>query len=78
MATVTPTITDTPTPSVKGDINFDGKTDLSDAQLSLKCALMIVEPTEQQIDAADIDGNGKIDLSDVQLILKAALGIISL
>ena len=78
VATVTPTITDTPTPSVKGDINFDGKTDLSDAQLSLKCALMIVEPTEQQIDAADIDGNGKIDLSDVQLILKAALGIISL
>lgn len=39
---------------------------------------VIVEPTEQQIDAADIDGNGKIDLSDVQLILKAALGIISL
>lgn len=59
-----------------GDVNLDGKTDLSDAQLALKAALKIITLKDDAIIEADVDGNKSVTLSDAQTILKIALKII--
>ena len=62
-------------PSVKGDINGDGKVDLKDATLSLSFAVNTKTPTDPQKAAGDVNGDGKLDLKDATLILGAAVGI---
>ena len=62
-----------PTELIKGDIDFDGKVTLKDAQLALRIFLQMVEPTEVQLKAADFDGNGKVGLGEVQTILRIFL-----
>lgn len=57
-----------------GDINFDGKVDLKDAQLALKVALGTEQVSDAAVRAGDKNGNGKIDLSDAKAILNQALG----
>lgn len=64
--------------SKKGDVNGDGKVDLTDAQTVLRAALAITELNENAQKCADANGDGKVDLTDAQLILKAALAIIDL
>ncbi len=63
-------------PAAGGDVNKDGKIDLSDAQLALKAALKIVTLDESATKEADVDGVEGIALSDAQIILKMALKII--
>lgn len=58
-----------------GDIDGNGAVELSDAQKTLKAALMIEKLDETQTKAADVDGNGTVELSDAQKILKVALKI---
>ena len=58
-----------------GDINMDGKVDLTDALLSLKAALGIIELDDEQAAAADVNGDNSVDLTDTVMILKIALGI---
>lgn len=61
----------------KGDVNQDGKIDLTDAQLALEAALMITNLVGDNKTNADVNGNDKVDLEDAQQILKIALGITS-
>lgn len=58
-----------------GDIDGNGKVDLTDAQLVLKAALKINTLTDAQFKAADTNGDGKVDLTDAQKVLKVALKI---
>ena len=61
---------------VKGDLDINGKVNLSDAQLALKAALKVLILDEAGQKAADVDDDGKITLADAQNILKLALNII--
>ena len=58
-----------------GDIDGNGKVDLSDAKQGLEIALGIRNITNDKIKFGDMDSDGKITLKDVVLILKKALGI---
>lgn len=58
-----------------GDVNLDGKVNLSDAQTTLKAALGITSIDGISKKAADINQDGKVNLGDAQLTLKVALGI---
>lgn len=59
-----------------GDVNFDNRIGLEDAQLALKAALKITVFDVARTIAGDVDFDGKITLSDAQIILKKALKII--
>ena len=59
----------------KGDIDNSGKVDLTDALLSLKAALGIIELDDEQAAAAEVNGDNSVDLTDTVMILKIALGI---
>ena len=58
-----------------GDIDGNGKVDLSDAKQGLEIALGIRNITNDKIKFRDMDSDGKITLKDAVLILKKALGI---
>ena len=58
-----------------GDIDGNGKVDLSDAKQGLEIALGIRDITNDKIKFGDMDSDGKITLKDAVLILKKALGI---
>ena len=58
-----------------GDVNLDGKVDLKDAQLTLKCSLRISSLDGMQFTGADVNLDDKVDLIDAQKILKGALHI---
>ena len=58
-----------------GDIDGNGKVDLSDAKQGLEIALGIRNITNDKIKFGDMDSDGKITLKDAVLILKKALGI---
>lgn len=59
----------------RGDVNGDGDVDLTDAQLTLKHALRIINLEDEQKIFADIDETGDVTLKDAQKILKKALKI---
>ncbi|MCI8371743.1 MAG: hypothetical protein HFI75_04990 [Lachnospiraceae bacterium] len=63
-------------PGVYGDVNEDGKVDLSDVQMVLRAALHIIELDEKQIHAADYNADEKITLFDAQMLLRKVLMII--
>lgn len=65
-------------PGTLGDVNSDGKLNLSDAQICLKAALNLTILSPEQLKYADVNINGSIDLQDAQMILKAALNLIVL
>lgn len=70
--------TTTPLSISAGDVNNDGRIDLTDAKLILKAAVHIISlPKEDEV-GYDVNGDGHITLHDAQLILKAALHIIEL
>ena len=58
-----------------GDLNRNGKIDLSDVIISLKCYLGIEELPEKDIYIADIDEDDSLTLKDVILLLKKYLDI---
>ncbi len=58
-----------------GDIDGNGKVDLSDAKQGLEIALGIRIITNDKIKFGDMDSDGKITLKDAVLILKKALWI---
>lgn len=61
---------------IKGDVNGDGKADLTDAQIVLKAALRILSLSDEGL--ADVNEDSQLTLEDAQLVLKAALHIIDL
>lgn len=48
---------------------------MTDALLSLKAALGIIELDDEQAAAAEVNGDNSVDLTDTVMILKIALGI---
>jgi RHS repeat-associated protein len=63
---------------IKGDINNDGKVDISDAVLCARITSGLMTPTPSQSYAADVDGNNTVTVADCQGILRIAIGLDSL
>lgn len=67
-----------------GDVNLDGRVDISDALLCLQMAVGLVTPSEQQLRQGDVApfksgkpfSDGKIDASDALIILSKVVGTI--
>ena len=59
------------TGSFLGDINGDGKVDISDVILVLRIALQL----DPEAACSDINNDGRVDISDVILTLRMALGL---
>ena len=60
-----------------GDVNGDGKIDVSDAIMVLRNIVGLVELTPAQELATDVNGDGKIDVSDAIMILRYIVGLIT-
>lgn len=58
-----------------GDVNLDGKTDVTDATLVQMSCAKLYAFNELQVKLANYDGNDKIDITDATLIQMAAAGI---
>lgn len=63
------TITKAERNSVEGDVNLDGKADLTDAKMVMQHYNDIKELSSQQKVNADVNGDGIINLVDVKLIM---------
>lgn len=59
-----------------GDVNFDGRINVSDSTLVQKYTSDSVDFNTEQIIAADVDGDGRISVNDANLISKYSMGII--
>ncbi|MBQ7690282.1 MAG: M6 family metalloprotease domain-containing protein [Muribaculaceae bacterium] len=57
---------------VTGDLNGDGKVDITDVNLVINI-LLGIEDTPADVDAADLDGNGAVDIADVNLLINIIL-----
>jgi hypothetical protein len=57
----------------KGDANLDNSVTIADVMLSLRFALNLAKPTDDQKVTADANKDGKLNIADVMLILSAAL-----
>lgn len=73
--TTTTTTTSVSTSYALGDVNKDGKVDLTDTTMILKAALAIEDLDDEATVLADIDASGKVDLQDATSSLKMALNI---
>jgi len=68
-----------------GDVNLDGRVDLTDAMLCLQMAVGLVTPTSDQIRHGDLSpfrngkpySDGKLDASDALIILSKVVGLVS-
>ena len=62
-----------------GDLNGDGKVNVSDATLALQIAVALITPSAAQVKAGDVapagKPDGKITVSDATRILRAAVGL---
>ncbi|MGM9869261.1 MAG: family 10 glycosylhydrolase [Sodaliphilus sp.] len=58
-------------PSLRGDVNGDGRVDVSDTTSLINMVLGIAE-TDVQV--ADINGDGKVDVSDVTALVSLIIG----
>lgn len=60
---------------LRGDVNFDGKVNLTDARTALRYIHSLVTLSPLAKEAADMDGNSKISHTDVQLIMNVYAGV---
>lgn len=60
-----------PNEYLKGDVNLNGKVELSDAVLLIKYTLAVKSLNPQQLDAADITDDNKVNIFDVSALKKA-------
>ena len=61
---------------VLGDVNGDGKVDISDAFMILLSDAGLVTLTEQQLLAADVNSDGYVDILDAMIIQRYDIGLI--
>lgn len=61
---------------VYGDADGNGKVEIKDAQVALKCALNLMDATDY-VDVCDVNADKKVTLLDARLILKYALNLIN-
>lgn len=60
----------------RGDADFDGKLQASDARTVLRCAVGLgTAPVFPESLAFDVDRSGKIDSADARLVLRGAVGL---
>ena len=64
------------TAELLGDVNDDGKTDSTDARLTLQYFVGSIEAEDLDLSVADVDGNDKVDSTDARLILQYFVGVI--
>jgi hypothetical protein len=60
---------------VIGDVNDDGKLDISDANLALRLAVGVPAGSGTNTDAADMNKDGNVDIRDVVLLLRKLVGL---
>ena len=60
---------------LRGDVNFDGKVNLTDARTALRHIHSLVTLSPLAKEAADMDGNSKISHNDVQRIMDVYAGV---
>lgn len=60
-----------PNEYLKGDVNLNGKVELSDAVLLIKYTLAIQSLKSQQLDAADMTDDNKVNIFDVSALKRA-------
>ena len=73
-----PTTTAPDTGSVLyGDVNLDGKVDISDAVLTNKAVASVVMLNKQQYQNADCDASGEINADDATLLMKFLVHIVT-
>ena len=53
-----------------GDVNADGKIDITDATMIQKAVAELIELTDEQKKAADTNADGKVDITDATMIQK--------
>lgn len=61
-----------PSELLKGDVNRDGKVNVTDVTTLVN---MILEVIEKDMESADVNGDGKINVSDVTALVNIILGI---
>lgn len=59
-----------------GDVNGDGYVDASDALLTMRYAMGIIDLAAEQLFEADVNGDGNVDNSDALIIMRKAMGLI--
>ena len=59
-----------------GDVDGNGTVDISDAVLTMRCAMGLITLTPEQFARANVNGDGSVDISDALLIMRMAMGII--
>lgn len=64
------TIAEAETPAVAGDVNQDGKVNLTDAKLVMQHYNGVKTLDSRQKENADVNGDGKVNLTDAKLIMK--------
>ncbi|MCR5611056.1 MAG: Ig-like domain-containing protein [Clostridiales bacterium] len=65
-----------PQPTLKGDIDGNGKVEAADALLALRYSMNIIGAEGLDLTAGDMDDNGTVDAVDALLILRKSMGII--
>lgn len=75
-ATSTATSIDLPAPTILGDINLDGKVDISDAVLLNKAVAGAVKLNEQQFSNADVCTDVGVGTSDAVTLLKFLVSLV--
>jgi hypothetical protein len=55
-----------------GDVNRDGRVNVSDVSALIN---MILGITEKDMETADVNGDGKVNVSDVSALINIILGI---
>ena len=58
-----------------GDVDFDGDVDVTDALLTMRYAMGIIEFTPEQLAVGDMDSNGTVNITDAVIILRIAMGL---
>lgn len=68
----------TPTPEpggIPGDVDGNGAVTVTDAILTLRCAMGIITLTDEQFARADVDGSNSVSVADALRILRMAMGV---
>ena len=83
-STITITIAPAPTTTAPdtgsvlyGDVNLDGKVDISDAVLTNKAVSGVVMLNKQQYQNADCDASGEVNADDATLLMKFLVHIVN-